>query len=198
MEGNTAANAQSLSPEPSARGSRGKSAGKAKSVDPDNGPTSKRRCVSTACIACRRRKSKCDGNLPSCAACSSVYHTPCVYDPNSDHRRKGVYKKDTDTLRTKNSTLHTLVQALLNYDEEDAFDLVRQIRSCDSLEDVAQSIMSRDKGPAPGEVFPSGDESSTHEDQFVSTLAGRMGELMLDGSRSLNTLSAYRLIRPSS
>jgi hypothetical protein len=35
----------------------------------------KRRCVSTACIACRRRKSKCDGNTPSCAACSSVYGT---------------------------------------------------------------------------------------------------------------------------
>jgi hypothetical protein len=35
----------------------------------------KRRCVSTACIACRRRKSKCDGNTLSCAACSSVYGT---------------------------------------------------------------------------------------------------------------------------
>jgi hypothetical protein len=35
----------------------------------------KRRCVSTACIACRRRKSKCDGNTPSCAACLSVYGT---------------------------------------------------------------------------------------------------------------------------
>jgi hypothetical protein len=35
----------------------------------------KRRCVSTACIACRRRKSKCDGNMPRCAACSSVYGT---------------------------------------------------------------------------------------------------------------------------
>ncbi|KAH1995708.1 hypothetical protein KXV80_006557 [Aspergillus fumigatus] len=79
--------------------------------------------------------------------------------------------------------LITDARALLNYDEEDAFDLVRQIRSCDSLEDVAESIVSRDKGPTPGEVFPSGDESSTHEDQFVSTLAGRMGELMLDGSR---------------
>ena len=38
-------------------------------------PSIKRRCVSTACIACRKRKSKCDGNTPSCAACSSVYGT---------------------------------------------------------------------------------------------------------------------------
>lgn len=61
----------------------------------DDVPAAKRRCVSSACIACRRRKSKvgilrsrrgdltnlsfqCDGNLPSCAACSSVYHTPCM------------------------------------------------------------------------------------------------------------------------
>jgi hypothetical protein len=35
----------------------------------------KRRCVSTACVACRKRKSKCDGNTPSCAACASVYGT---------------------------------------------------------------------------------------------------------------------------
>lgn len=39
----------------------------------------KRRCVSTACVACRRRKSKCDGNTPACAACSSVYGTGELY-----------------------------------------------------------------------------------------------------------------------
>ncbi|RAL13978.1 putative C6 transcription factor (NirA) [Aspergillus homomorphus CBS 101889] len=147
----------------------------------DNASASKRRCVSTACIACRRRKSKCDGNLPSCAACSSVYHTACVYDPNSDHRRKGVYKKDTDTLRTKNATLLTLIQALLNYEEEDAFDLVRQIRSCDNLEDVAQSILGQQNKPslASDASVGSGDEA----DQFESELSGKMSELMLDGSR---------------
>jgi len=74
----------------------------------------KRRCVSSACIACRRRKSKCDGNTPSCAACASVYHTECVYDLNSDHRRKGVYKKDIDSLKTQNGTLQTLIEAILN------------------------------------------------------------------------------------
>ena len=96
----------------------------------------KRRCVSTACIACRRRKSKVsrpavlrsldmgwwiDHLLSVMAICPAVQHVPqciihhvCnpyyqiiyrkkidrsigVYDPNSDHRRKGVYKKDADT-----------------------------------------------------------------------------------------------------
>ncbi|KAJ5266170.1 hypothetical protein N7524_007188 [Penicillium chrysogenum] len=147
---------------------------------------SKRRCVSTACVACRKRKSKCDGNLPSCAACSSVYHTPCVYDPNSDHRRKGVYKKDTDTLRTRNTTLQTLIQAILNYDEADAFELVRQIRSCDDLEDVAASVVAQEKGLMSTDQAAK--ESASNEnmaeiDQFESELAGKMSELMLDGSR---------------
>ncbi|KAE8407994.1 hypothetical protein BDV37DRAFT_206485 [Aspergillus pseudonomiae] len=58
---------------------RGKSSARPQTMNTDSGSTSKRRCVSTACIACRRRKSKCDGNLPSCAACSSVYHTTCKF-----------------------------------------------------------------------------------------------------------------------
>ncbi|KAJ5563580.1 transcriptional regulator family: Fungal Specific TF [Penicillium sp. DV-2018c] len=149
---------------------------------------SKRRCISTACVACRKRKSKvrCDGNLPSCAACSSVYHTPCVYDPNSDHRRKGVYKKDTDTARTRTTTLQTLIQAIINYEEEDAFDLVRQIRACDDLEDVAASVIAQEKGLIS--AGQSANESANNEntietDQFESELAGKMSELMLDGSR---------------
>ncbi|KAJ5120652.1 uncharacterized protein N7515_010040 [Penicillium bovifimosum] len=146
---------------------------------------SKRRCISTACVACRKRKSKCDGNLPSCAACSSVYHTPCVYDPNSDHRRKGVYKKDTDTTRTRNTTLQTLIQAILNYEEADAFDLVRQIRACDDLEDVAASI-AQEKGFMSADQVTkesANNENAAEIDQFESELAGKMSELMLDGSR---------------
>lgn len=95
-----------------------------------------------------------------------------------------MYKKDTDTLRTKNTTLLTLIQALLNYEEEDAFELVRQIRSCDSLEEVAQSIMGEGKvsTAAEGDTIPN-DEGSVQTDQFESELAGKMSELMLNGSR---------------
>ncbi|KAL3439268.1 nitrogen assimilation transcription factor nirA [Aspergillus tetrazonus] len=176
---------EKLDPELSSDGPHTKSSSKGQGTSTGNAPASKRRCVSTACIACRRRKSKCDGNLPSCAACSSVYHTTCVYDPNSDHRRKGVYKKDTDTLRTKNSTLLTLIQALLNYEEEDAFDLVRQIRSCDNLEDVAQSLVNQEKrssGWLSNAVIPE-ENDIAQTDQFESELAGKMSNLVLDGSR---------------
>ncbi|KIX08566.1 uncharacterized protein Z518_03222 [Rhinocladiella mackenziei CBS 650.93] len=158
------------------------SKGKNKSRDKDGG-SSKRRCVSTACIACRKRKSKCDGNLPKCAACASVYLTECEYAPHTDHRRKGVYKKEVDATKTKNSTLQILIQAILNAEEDDVMDLVRQIRTCDSLEELATSIETQEKGliedptdsPADGEEEPS-------VPKFEAELSGKMGDLMLDGS----------------
>lgn len=132
----------------------------------------------------RKRKSKCDGNTPACAACSQVYRTECIYDPNSDHRRKGVYKNDIDNLKTRNSTLQTLIQALLNYPEEDVPELVRQIRTCESLDDVAESINARDNGveeeeedePASPYALALGPGVPT----FETKLSGKMGELRLD------------------
>ncbi|OJJ50946.1 hypothetical protein ASPZODRAFT_148327 [Penicilliopsis zonata CBS 506.65] len=109
-----------------------------------------------------------------------------VYDPNSDHRRKGVYRKDADTLRTRNTTLQTIIHAILNYEEDDALGLVRQIRACDNLEDVAESILAGEKQltEQPGEeVGLVSDEDPIEADQFEAELAGKMSEVLLDGSR---------------
>jgi hypothetical protein len=157
--------------------------GKKKSVDKDAGASVKRRCVSTACIACRKRKSKCDGNLPKCAACASVYLTDCEYAPHTDHRRKGVYKKDVDASKTKNSTLQILIQAILNAEEDDVMDVVRQIRTCENLEELAVTIQTQEKQQAEEEP----DESPDYVDepnvpQFETELSNKMGDLMLDGS----------------
>lgn len=127
---------------------------------------------------------QCDGNVPSCAACSSVYGTECIYDPNSDHRRKGVYKKDIDNLKTRNSTLQTLIQAILNFPEHEVAGLIRQIRSCESLDDVAESILSKNStlveddedcdSPVDGDDVLSGIPKSEME------LSGKMGKLRLE------------------
>ncbi|RYC64831.1 hypothetical protein CHU98_g1375 [Xylaria longipes] len=142
----------------------------------------KRQCVSTACIACRRRKSKCDGALPSCAACASVYGTECVYDPNSDHRRKGVYREKIDSMKASNSTLQVLVEAILNADEEDVYDIVKRIRTCDNLDTVAESIQNQ------GIIgFGAQDEAQSQDDYTTEMpvegerdLARKMGELRVE------------------
>ena len=69
-----------------------------------------------------------------------------MYDPNSDHRRKGVYKEKIDSLKTRSSTLQILIQAILNAAEDDVPNLVRQIRTCESLDDVADSILRHEQG----------------------------------------------------
>lgn len=134
--------------------------------------------------ACRRRKSKCDGALPSCAACASVYGTECVYDPNSDHRRKGVYREKIDSMKAQNSTLQILIEAILNADEEDVPAIVKKIRTCDSLDAVAESIMKQEMDDAEDESdypYQVDDEYTTEPaDEGERELARKMGELRIE------------------
>ena len=125
---------------------------------------------------------QCDGNTPSCAACASVYGTECVYDPNSDHRRKGVYKKDIDSLKTRNSTLQTLIEAILNYPEYEVPGLIRDIRTCESLDDVAEGILSKELASgedAEDAESPPSNASLLAVPRFEQELSGKMGELRL-------------------
>ncbi|KAF1927913.1 pathway-specific nitrogen regulator [Didymella exigua CBS 183.55] len=170
-------------PPPAKKGRRAKKKG-----DEDEA-SNKRRCISSACVPCRKRKSKCDGTTPACSACAAVYNTECLYDPNSDHRRKGVYKKDLDSLKTRNSTLQTLVQAILNYPEEDVAALVQQIRTCESLDAVAEAIAARESGGGNDDdddepVSPMATPAvAPLKPTFESQLSGKIGELRLeDGS----------------
>lgn len=105
-----------------------------------------------------------------------------MYDPNSDHRRKGVYKEKIDSLKTRNSTLQTLIQAILNAAEEDVPNLVRQIRTCESLDDVADAIMKQEQGLEDEEIDDNEDSAYTTSSRptFETELSGKMGELRIE------------------
>lgn len=148
-----------------------------------NDPASqKRRCVSTACVACRRRKSKCDGAMPSCAACAKVYGTECVYDPNSDHRRKGVYREKVDSMKARNSTLQILIEAILNASEDEVPIIVKKIRTCDSLDSVAEQILKHELNTQDSDSDqPLDDDGATDLSlEGERELARKMGELRLE------------------
>jgi hypothetical protein len=96
-----------------------------------------------------------------------------------------VYKKDIDKLKTRNSTLEILIQALLNFPEHEVPDLVHQIRTCESLDSVAEQILAKEAGEEDDEDdFDlddlSADNSSSVPLTFESQLSGKMGQLQLD------------------
>lgn len=117
----------------------------------------KRRCVSNACVQCRKRKSKvsrplllcwvtcspllasqCDGGLPSCSTCTAVYKTECAYD--SEPGRRAAPKRDSASLQDRNGVADIIVASIRALPESDVADIVQQIRSDEDLEALAESL----------------------------------------------------------
>lgn len=94
-----------------------------------------------------------------------------------------MYKNDIDNLKTRNSTLQTLIQALLNYPEDDVPALVREIRTCESLDAVAEKIVAKEHGlddeEDDDEIFPEVNGVS-RTPTFETQLYGKLGDLRLD------------------
>lgn len=112
-----------------------------------------------------------------------MVNTECVYNPNSDHRRKGVYREKLDSFKTRHSTLQTLIQAILNATEEDVAGLVRQIRTCSSLDEVAESILRQEQGMEEEEEEDDAgitESYTTDVPSFETEVSGKMGELRLE------------------
>ena len=127
----------------------------------------KRRAVSSACIPCRKRKSKastfasnvtwqrsisltkvkCDGALPSCSTCTAVYRNECSYDADSDHRRKGALKRDIQSLQQQNDALDVIVESLKSLPETEAVMLLQGLRSDVNPGVVAASLRSNVRLP---------------------------------------------------
>ncbi|KAL3420598.1 fungal specific transcription factor [Phlyctema vagabunda] len=122
----------------------------------EGGPSKKRKCISLACLQCRTRKSKCDGKKPTCAACLDVYSTECVYDIDSDRRRKGALKRDIKNLMEDNERRDVILDALKKASDADVDDIVQLIRSdktyeaiADSLENLKLNLISRKSSERP-------------------------------------------------
>lgn len=80
--------------------------------------------------------------------------------------------------------MHTLIHAIQNFPEEEVPELVRQIRSCNSLDDVADSIQSRTNAPAKQKLESESpileNDLLSEVPQFEAELSGKMGELLLE------------------
>ncbi|KAI8155696.1 Nitrogen assimilation transcription factor nit-4 [Colletotrichum sp. SAR 10_70] len=99
--------------------------------------------------------------------------------PKKKSRRGG----DGPQKRRCNSTLQILIEAILNASEDEVPDIVRRIRTCDSLDVVAQQILRRE---TPS--YEAAAENDEKEDEYPADqplegereLARKMGELRLE------------------
>ncbi|KAF1942335.1 hypothetical protein EJ02DRAFT_176126 [Clathrospora elynae] len=108
---------------------------------------SKRRCVQSACVPCRKRKSKCDGGTPLCATCTAVYKTPCHYDAESESRRtksgsasttNAGMKRDASVIAASSSettsSAEFIINSLRKLPEEHVYDFIQHIRKDPNLD----------------------------------------------------------------
>ncbi|KUJ06547.1 uncharacterized protein LY89DRAFT_726432 [Mollisia scopiformis] len=155
--------------DPASSGSGGEKAASSSSA----AAAAKRRCISSACMPCRKRKSKCDGEKPRCGACRDVYRVECRFDIDADHRRKGALKRDISELTERVEGIGAVLDAIRAGSEADVDDIVQLIRSNpdQSHENMAEMIraMALNKHSDPPPVEP----PSSLEGQLLMDFHGK-------------------------
>ena len=179
--------------------------------------SSKRRCVSSACLPCRKRKSKvcipinlcyveidsarliadwslkCDGGQPTCSTCTAVYNTSCYYDSGSDQRRKSTSKKEIATLTGEKDSLVTIIKAIKSCSEADVAGIVHRIRNNDSLDLVAETLRKDATLPDISNISLTGERS----DQFIGRAVFEGGTIRAYGLSSGLGLASEQETRPT-
>lgn len=87
----------------------------------------KRTVTLGACVACRKRKSKCDGNRPTCTCCSQK-DTDCVYELGPNEKPSQAMKRKNEEMQGELSNLRQLYDFLRLRPEQEAIDVLRRIR----------------------------------------------------------------------
>ncbi|PSN58515.1 hypothetical protein BS50DRAFT_580674, partial [Corynespora cassiicola Philippines] len=113
-------------------------------------PKPKRIVTLAACIACRKRKSKCDGNRPACTCCLKK-RTPCVFDVKPEERPSQAVIRRNEEMQVELSNLRRLWTFLQSCTEQQMLGILGRIRDQPSSmtqyqrsQDIAGFIRRRD------------------------------------------------------
>lgn len=69
-----------------------------------------------------------------------MYRTECVYDADSDHRRKGALKRHLQSLQERKDTLEVIVTSLRSLPENEAIAVFHGVRGDSNLDALAASL----------------------------------------------------------
>src|ERR1700712_2453868 len=81
-----------------------------------------------ACVSCKRRKAKCDGQRPTCTQCRTR-EEPCVYNMSENERRLTFLRESVSHLEEEKKSLESLMWNLKHSTEDEAFDMLRRVRA---------------------------------------------------------------------
>ena len=114
---------------------------------PNPGPTkptySKRGKITiVACVNCRRRKTKCDGQRPVCGQCAARDGTQCHYDMNEEQRRLTYLRENVEHLHEEKNSLESLIWNLKISTEEEAIEILRRLRRGTDAQTLAQNVQA--------------------------------------------------------
>ncbi|KAF2184347.1 hypothetical protein K469DRAFT_181613 [Zopfia rhizophila CBS 207.26] len=154
--------------------------------------TSKRRCVQSACVPCRKRKSKCDGGTPMCATCMAVYKTECFYDAESESRRNKTtaQKRDNTAVAERGENAEFIINSIRNLPESEVHELIQHIRKDSHLDLAALAESWRKVVTFPSN--PVSGQSSLEED--LSVLLGKPAMTQTGVSRHFGHTSSLGLV----
>ncbi|KAF5662082.1 regulatory CAT8 [Fusarium denticulatum] len=117
----------------------------------------KRRAVAVACDACRRRKVRCTGEFPTCAACQRR-GAECKYADIANDRemRSNQLKKRVKELEDENRSLWSLFENLRKPDGRMNEEILRGIQAGDDFGTVVENARDnqgkRKRSPSPGSL----------------------------------------------
>ncbi|KAI1151903.1 putative C6 transcription factor [Nemania diffusa] len=103
-------------------------------------PRRNRPAIIVACDACRRLKTKCDGERPACRRCQSKGQL-CSYElPQDTLSRSSARKEITSQLQRENLELRQLFHDLSKRPESEAYTIFQRLRAADDPIALAHSI----------------------------------------------------------
>ncbi|KAF2163645.1 hypothetical protein M409DRAFT_25833 [Zasmidium cellare ATCC 36951] len=88
----------------------------------------KRTLIESACSACRRRKSRCDGVRPTCSRCQNL-RTDCHYEAEEGESRWSALRRRNQILEGERDQLRELMSFVQTRSEPEALNLFQRIRS---------------------------------------------------------------------
>lgn len=91
----------------------------------------KRTVTLGACVACRKRKSKCDGRRPMCTCCGQK-ETECIYELGPNEKPSQAMKRKNEEMQGELTNLRQLYDFLRLRPEQEAMEVLRRIRDSPS------------------------------------------------------------------